>query len=1105
MKNKYMIKQNCLRAGIGLMMLSGAICASAQAEDNDQQVAPKRKTVKVVEYEMKKVSGVILDAATKEPVMGARVAAYGNPRYSAMTNESGEYEFSVPVFVTSLYVSVPEYNDVQVPFDGETVPSVEIYSNKLNKVYSSKTSITSRNAVAITNTTSVSIDEDIERVFASDIHTINRTGLRGQGSAMFIRGLNSINTSAQPLIILDGMIMDSQLDRTSIHDGFFNNILAGIDPEDIESVEVLKNATSLYGARGANGVVIINTKRGRSMATKIEASINAGVELMPSVLPMMNASQFRNYASDIVGTTKIAKENSSWRTKLPFLNSDKNFYWYPLYHNENNWSDELYHTALTQNYKVGVQGGDERAKYNLSLGYANSQSTAKNNDFDRLNIRFNTDIDLNDKVSTQFDLSFSNSTYNLRDNGWAESYANSTISSPNVLGLIQAPFLSKYGYYTGDDLKLHESSVYAGKYLDDDNYPFDFASAFGTNAALANPYWILENGEGSNKNNQELLQFFLNVMPKYVINKHLYITNRFAYQFNRTNEKYFLPMSGTPQHVLEGYGIVRSVTKSLFSKETALQNDFRINWSNQYGMHAIEAFGGMRFSTNTFTDSYMIGYNSANDKMPDMGNSLSFRKVEGNQDKWKNLSYYVFGRWSVKDTYFLEATMSAETSSRFGHNTKEGLKLFGVKWGLFPSLQAGWVISNESWMRKYKGVNYLKFTAGYDISGNDNIDYAASRTYFKPYTYLKTAIGLQLANIENPAIQWETTRSWNFALNGSFLNNRVQAGLDFYVRNTDNLITLKSINYMSGMASHLTNDGSLRNVGAEIKLNGVLVNTKDFKAQLGVTVGHYKNRITSLPESEYINKIYGAEILTKVGHSAGVFYGYKTNGVFASDAEARKATTATADGYLKYPTGITSSPYLNFSAGDVRFKDMNTDGVIDEKDKTIIGNPNPDIFGSIYAGLNYKNWSLDINFKYSLGNDIYNYQRSKLESGNGFYNQTTAVVNRWKYEGQVTDVPRAMTPSSEEWVNNERFSDRWIEDGSFLKLKRVRLSYQLPLDLTWIQGITIWGEANNVFTVSPYTGSDPEFSCGNAVLYQGIDAGLLPQNRSFNIGVKFNL
>ena len=1107
--NKNMKNQNIhtglLRLGIGLMMLSGANTLFAQ-EAEQAPAKPARATVALPLYEMKEVSGYVYDAATKAPIDGAKVQAYGNDRYTIMTGEDGKYTLKVPVFINSLYVTVPEYNDVQVSFDGATAPDVALYSSVFNTVYKPTTGITAGAVAEMGEITSaIVVDDEIENRLSGDIHTISRSGMRGQGAAMFIRGLNSLNINAQPLIILDGMVMDPQLDRTSIHDGFFNNILAGIDPEDIESVEVMKNATSLYGSRGGNGVVIINTKRGHSMATKINVSLNTGFELTPSTPSMMNASQYRGYVSELLGTTTYGSEHTTSSTTIPFLNSNPNYYWYPMYHNETDWSKKLYHTAVTQNYKVNVQGGDDVAMYNLSLGYTNAQSTAKENGFDRLNIRFNTDIKLLKNLSTQLDLAYSKLSYNLRDNGWAEAYESSTISSPNVLGLIQAPFLSKYGYYTGDDGSLHLSSVYAGKYIDDDNYPFNFASAYGTNTALANPYWILQNGDGDNKNRQEVTQFNLNIMPKWEINKHLTLTNRFAYQLNRSNEKYYLPEAGIPVFNYEGYGDVTSVVKSLFSKETSVFEDFRINWTGSYGMHDITAFGGLRFTSNRFSDSYMRSYNTGNDKMPNQTNSNKFRSVDGNQDSWNNLAYYLQARWAIKNTYFLEGTLTAETSSRFGHKSKEGIKVFGVKWGIFPSIQAGWVISNEPWMQGVRAINNLKLTAGYDESGNDNIDYSAARTYFKSFTFLKTATGLQLENIENPAIQWETTRRWNIALNGSFFNNRVQAGADFYIANTHNLITQKSINYLSGLAGYLCNGGSLRNTGVDVRANVILINTKDFKWQLGATMGHYKNKITSLPEGDYTQKIYGAEVLTSVGNPAGVFYGYKTAGVFANDAQASSATTATADGYLKYPTGITKSPYRNFSAGDIHFVDLDGNGIINDADKTTIGDPNPDIYGTIYTNFTYKRWSLDINFKYSVGNDIYNYQRSQLESLNTFYNQTTAAMNRWTYEGDNALLPRVMSPESEQWVNNERFSDRWIENGSYFKLKKVRLSYQLPLNLSWIQGLTIWAESNNLFTLTKYTGKDPEFSCGNGVLYQGIDAGLLPSNRSFNLGVKINL
>jgi len=320
------------------------------------------------------------------------------------------------------------------------------------------------------------------------------------------------------------------------------------------------------------------------------------------------------------------------------------------------------------------------------------------------------------------------------------------------------------------------------------------------------------------------------------------------------------------------------------------------------------------------------------------------------------------------------------------------------------------------------------------------------------------------------------------------------------------------------MKKYWTNEGALTNRGFEFNANAALINKKNWKWELGATLGHYNNKITALPESSsnyfkvgnemvhgYTSSVYGQDnVLTAVGHAVGSFWGWQTNGVFASDEQASQAG---ALGYLKYPTGLKDEDkrYYNFQAGDVIFVDQNNDGVIDDNDKTVIGNPNPDIYGNIYSSLTWKNLRLDVNFKYSLGNDVYNYQRSKMEGLNTTYNQTSAVARRWTHEGQSTDIPKACYIDSDNWRNNERMSDRWIEDGSYLKLKNVRLTYKVPYSNSWLLGLKVWGEGNNLFTVTKYLGTDPEMSCRNSVLYQGIDTGLLPNGRSFNVGVSINL
>ena len=246
------------------------------------------------------------------------------------------------------------------------------------------------------------MENEIENNIGADIHAINRSGGPGYGAAMFIRGLNSLNANAMPLIVVDGVVRDMQETRNTLHYGDYTNLLLNINPADIEKVQVLKNATALYGAKGGNGVVMITTKRGHSMATRIDANIGAGVTLVGRLPEMMNASQYRLYASEMLGTYP---EIGRYQDEFKFLSDDQSKYYYREYHNETDWTKEVYHTAVTQNYNINVQGGDNVGMYNLSLGYTDAQSTARKNDFNRLNVRFNTDINVIYKLTTRFDMS----------------------------------------------------------------------------------------------------------------------------------------------------------------------------------------------------------------------------------------------------------------------------------------------------------------------------------------------------------------------------------------------------------------------------------------------------------------------------------------------------------------------------------------------------------------------------------------------------------------------------------------------------------------------------------------------------------------------------
>ncbi|MBQ8969371.1 MAG: SusC/RagA family TonB-linked outer membrane protein [Bacteroidaceae bacterium] len=1122
-----------LKRGLCLAMLS-CVCFStvyAQAETEEEDAAAvnvynKRKAEKEKaekQYPMQTVKGIVTDNATGNPLGGVRIQALGYEKYSVLTEEDGTYSIDVPEFVHTLYLYVPGYATQQLAIKKGKEANASMLSDVFNSYYTDGTNITAKATAHLDQTSSLTVETDMENKLAGALHSISRSGLPGQGAYLSIRGVNSLNANAQPLIVIDGNIIDPEYERTSLHAGYFNNLLAGIDPENVESIEVLKNGTALYGAKGGNGVIIIKTKRGHSMTTKINVRLYGGTEFTPKRLDMLNGNQYRSYLGDLTKTVKDVDvlnglngiDNVNWA----FLNDNPTNYYYKVFHNNTDWQKDMYHNTFVQNYKINVEGGDEIGMYSLSLGYSKADATQKGTDFSRLNLRFNTDIKIASKLSTGLDIAYNQTAYNVLDNGWSEDYDMQNIGSTNVLGLIQSPMLNQYAYYHDDNLGyLMRSNDYAGKYASGDNTtwvqnPFKFPSYMGINESLRNPYWILQNGQGKNKNYAELTQININVSPKYQITKQFSISDRFNYQLNRNNEKYFLPSSGATPYMLTDLGTIHAVLKSQFTKETTLNNDLRLEWKNSYGAHNVDVFGGWRYNNYSYSYSFMRGYNNENDKLPNISKNMQYINYGGSKDNWVDMTYYLDASYNFAHKYFADFTISSQASSKFGNNTKDGFQLGGVSWGIFPSLQLGWLISNEKWFKTGKGINYLKLTAGVDQSGNDDLDYYAARTYWESQRVTENTVGLVLSNIENSTIQWETVTKWNVGLEGSFLNNRLHAAIDLYRHKVDNLLTIKDLEYVSGMQKYWTNEGSMRNTGFDFSVNAALLNKKDWKWEVGGTIGHYNNQITSLPNNSqvtlpggkvvngYISSIYGQEnILTAVGYASGSFFGWQTAGVFADNAEATAAN-------LRYPTGLAdaANQYRPFQAGDVHFIDQNGDGIIDDQDKVVIGNPNPDIYGNLYTSLTWKNLRLDVNFKYSLGNDIYNYQRSILEGMNTTYNQTIAVLNRWTYEGQRTSIPKVCYNTSDDWRNNERMSDRWIEDGSYLKLKNVRLTYTIPYSNSWLQGLKVWAEGNNLCTITRYLGTDPETSVRNSSLYQGIDAGLVPSGRSLNIGVSINL
>ena len=359
--------------GLSLLM-AFPLTVSAQDDGDDEieeadvrTLAPKKK-----QYETRTVKGMVIDAATQQPVSGAIVRAAEIDGYSVLTEDDGTYELNVPVFATALVVTTPDYNPLRMGLLKDvTQRTARLYPTTFTAEYGQQTNVRSDySADDFKYSNMVNVKEEIQKQLGAQVHTINRSGLPGVGSVMFIQGLNSLNANAQPLIIIDDVIIDQQYGRTMLHSGFYNDILSNLNAADIEKVTVLRNGTALYGAKGANGVILIQTRRNKSMATRITATVSAGVVMEPKYVSTMGAEDYRGYASELLSTTNTRLNKFKFLNDIPYPEN----YYYTQYHQNTDWKDFVYRTAFTQNYGINVEGGDNVANYNLSVGYiTNSQ------------------------------------------------------------------------------------------------------------------------------------------------------------------------------------------------------------------------------------------------------------------------------------------------------------------------------------------------------------------------------------------------------------------------------------------------------------------------------------------------------------------------------------------------------------------------------------------------------------------------------------------------------------------------------------------------------------------------------------------------------------
>jgi len=1014
------------------------------------------------------LTGTVRSAETKKPLPGIRVI-YKDLK-SSLTDENGNFKIDLPSGEVTLVVSGPQYATRTVAVQGKKNLMVELFSDDFISPFeiiatpngeTSPLKLThawSANKESNILSTAITADEALQGK-VSGLNMVHRSGALAAGSNVYIRGINTMNAGTQPLYVVDGVPYENSIYATSLIGNYYANPLTSIDIKDIESITVLKDGTSQYGVKGANGVVLIRTLKAKEMETRINFHYHFGMNFAPSSVPVLNAADHKLLISDVLQTQgKTGTEINA----LPYMDQTKPVLekWgyegntdYYRYNNSTNWQDQIFTSSPNQNYYLNVFGGDNVAVYALAIGYMKQGGIIENTDFERFNTRFNAKVNLSQKFVVNANMSFLFSNKSIVDEGPSGN------RNPVLASLIKAPFTASHIYNP-------EGAV--SPVIED-------ADIFGN----SNPFALVNTSDRTNS----MFRFAGNFEAVYNHSKNLMFNAIVGVNFNKEREKLYFPNRGVAFETLST-GLVDNVSQhrvdryfSIFSEANAKYNKSLDNDDD------IQIVAGVRYQQNQAEDDWAKAANTGSDNFKSIsyGDPL-FRVVGGQISNWNWFNGFVSFDYNAKDKYFLNITSSADASSRYGTDANP---LY-----YYPAVSGAWLISGEEFMSDFHNVDILKLRIGFGLSGNDDIgNYSGVQTYV-PQNLLGN-FGLVRGNLVDLNLKPEQAAKTNIGLDMAFLGDRLQMSVDLFRNNISDMILRIPVPRETGFPYYLTNAGTMFNQGIDFSVKYRILNGK-IKWDAGLVASAYKNQISGLGGQEFITKIAGAEVLSKVGESVGVFYGYQTGGVYSTQAEAADAALKINKGSIEYP----------FAAGDVKFTDQDGNKIIDEKDKVIIGNPNPDLYGSAFTNLNYQNWSVNAFFTYSIGNDVYNYTRAQLEGMQNYNNQTQAVLNRWKTEGDITSMPKAVFGDP---MGNARFSDRWIEDGSYLRLKTLTVSYDLSLKSKIIRACTFFAAADNLFVLSAYKGLDPEFALGTSPLYQGIDGTFVPAAKTVSIGVKLDL
>ncbi len=998
------------------------------------------------------VTGVVNEKATGMSIPGATVLQKGSTN-GTISDMDGNYSITVSSSTDTLVFSFIGYQETELVVNGRTVINVELedklaeldevvvigYGTQKKKVVTG--SIATVKSKEITSTPILRAEQALQGR-ASGVQVTNQSGQPGEAPSVRIRGAGTTGNSA-PLYVVDGLVVGS---------------IEYLNPGDIESMDVLKDAASaaIYGARAANGVVLITTKQGKKGEMSLSYSYYYGIQNAAKTLDMLEADDYKMLMNEGARNSGLTE---------PFDLNEITPY-------NTNWQDEMFvQNAPMTNHELSVVGGGEVSTFASSFSYFSQEGIigGEKSQFDRITARLNSNHQINNWLSFGNNLSYSH--IKRRSIGSNESFNGIYSSALNLDPLTplyetNADILNQAPYSTEPVLNNTHGDIYGIS-----NY---------VGAEVVNPMALLEMQNAETRVDNIIGNVYAQVEPI----KGLLIKSSLGIDL-----AYVLNDSYRPLYYLNGAQNntgKTSVNKSM-ERYFNWQWENTISYSKKINDHTFSVLGG----TTAKEDNYenLTGFNA---KVPlddpdnvylDMAEDTAWIATGGASH---SALFSLFGRitYDYKSRYAFTGIVRRDGSSKFGPNNR---------YGTFPSLGVSWVISDEPFMPEINAISFIKFRASWGINGNDRIgNYRFLSVMDRSRGYIfgsGASIGVSPQFIDNADLRWEESEQIDIALDFGFLNDRLTATVDYYIKTTNGLLEQIPILAHVGNDPPYANVGSVRNNGIELDLNW-RHSINNLKYSFGINTSYNKNEVTYIGNEDKVLPganwaIAGMVTRSEEGMPIGYFYGYKTDGLFQNTADVYGHIGS--DGSVLQP---------NAQPGDVKFLDINGDNVINDDDRTMIGNPIPKWTLGIHGSANYKQFDFSFLMTGAFGHDIFNgSQRQDLR----YTNRPTSILERWTAEGTSNTTPRYT------WVdgnNNYRVSDLYIEDGSYLRLKNIQFGYNIPLNLLRKIKVKKWRfyvSAENLLTFTSYTGADPEIGSRSA-FDTGIDRGIYPQARTFRFG-----